>query len=114
MKRVLVLAAALFLVAGIVVGDAVHFKQVSATATAQTIPLGGVAMITITNEGANEIYFRLFRESEAPIDAVASATGGVYLPAGASLEYPTNFGPYGSISIICSAAETATVDLYIP
>lgn len=111
MKRLIL---GLALIAGVAWGDAVHYKQIAATATAQTVPLGGIATVTILNAGANEIYFRLFREGEQAVDAVASATGGVYLASGGTLEYPKDYGPYGSISVICSAAETATVHLYIP
>ena len=110
LKRTALALLGLGLVCGLAWGDAAHYIQVSATATVQTVPLGGVPSITIVNRGANEIYFRLFAEGEDTIAATASATTSIYLASGASLEYSGNY--YGSISIVCSAAETATVSLY--
>ncbi len=108
-RRILTLALTLALVGGLLSGEA-KYKAVSATATSQTIPLGAASKITIVNEGANEVYFRLFYEAEAP--AAVTTTNGVYLASGVSLE----FGPpelYGAISVVCDTAETATVRLYI-
>ena len=112
MKRAILVLAVALIVGGTAWSDVAHYKQVSATATSQTIPLGAVSNITIYNAGANEIYFRLFGEGEATSPAVATAAGGTYLAAGGTLEYPS--GLYGAISIICDTAETATVHLYLP
>jgi len=109
--RFLVLVCGLALVCGLSgsVGGEALYKAVSATATSQTIPLGSVGKVTILNTGANEIYYRLFYTSDTPADV--TTTNGIYLAVGASIEYG---GPqaYGSISIVCDTAETATVRLY--
>jgi hypothetical protein len=108
MRKILVLALALGLV-GVMVSGEVLGKRVSAAATSQTIPLGAISKITIVNEGANEVYFRLFYENEPP--AAVTTANGLYLAAGASVGFG---GPqlYGAISLVCDTAETATVQLY--
>lgn len=106
-RRILALAIALGLVSVMAIGE-VPYKAVSATSTSQSIPLGAARNVTIVNDGANEVYFRLFYEGEPP---AAATTASVYLAPGASLEY----GPpslYGAISLVCDGAETTTVRLY--
>lgn len=107
-KKLFALAVGLALVAGLTSGEA-RYRTVAATATSQTIPFGAAAKVTIVNDGANEVYFRLFEESEPP--AAVTTTNGTYLGPGASIEYG---GPqlYGAVSFICDGAETTTVRLY--
>jgi hypothetical protein len=66
----------------------------------------------VCNRGSDEIYFRLFNETDTP---AAATTANAYLASGACLEYSkpvTQPNYYKAISIICDSSETATVDLY--
>jgi len=65
------------------------------------------------NQGADEVYFRLFTTADT---AAAATTSYRSLPAGAAItfgwdsRYETGIG-YGAISIICDTGETATVEI---
>jgi hypothetical protein len=93
------------------------FTLVSATATSQTFTFAKPSTnVTICNYGANEIFYRLFWEGETPVAATTSfaqlVAGSATAPNCISIDKaPTNPAPWSAITIICSAAETATVHL---
>ena len=87
----------------------VRYQAVSATATAQTIPINATAM-TIINDGANEVYVRVFDAMQTP---AAATTASWEIKSGEGFDIGRTAG-IGAVSIVCDTAETATVRLVIP
>lgn len=91
------------------------YTKVSATAvvTNTTLP-AGTKSVTIINDGANEVYHRLFTSGETAADAT---TASAEIKSGESVTYSFEPGStsevqgayYKTLSVICAAAETATV-----
>lgn len=124
MKRALYLGFALFL-ASFVAADVQFEQTVAATATSQTITLGAPkSSISVYNcsDGTTptcageEIYFRLFSCNDMQRGIVTTATtADTPLALGESVSFVVNTSSeaslYCAISIVCTAAETATVRL---
>jgi hypothetical protein len=99
-----------------------NYVAVSVTATATTSILEvHTRTVTLVNDGANEVYFRLFTD----VDTFAAATtAAAQIKAGESLEYTldldspdSEFGAarpsyYKLLSSVCDTAETATLRVY--
>lgn len=91
------------------------FAALSVTATSQTYTLPAPKdVVGLCNAGTNEAHYRLFWDGET---TAAATTAFAVLPAGtAAAPYCISVGraesqpaPWRAISIICAAAETATV-----
>ena len=105
MRRIMALALGLALLAVMATAE-LNYTKVSATATAQTTTISGSSLL-IVNDGANEVYVRVFNDGETAADATTSSTE---IKSGEGLEF---YRPMGmkAVSIVCAAAETATVRL---
>ena len=117
MKRTILALGLVLALAIPVAAEEVAFKSLSATETSQTwIFTKAASSVLICNFGANESFYRLFNENETP---AAATSASAMLVAGtatapACIEFtkgPTESAYYKAISVICSAGETATVDL---
>lgn len=94
------------------------YTTVSATATSQTIGLGGTTGIALKNEGTDEIYYKVFYMSDPE---PSSAAGYAATTADAKLtstDSPMSLdfkgvGGARCISVVCDTAETATLRIYI-
>jgi hypothetical protein len=95
-------------------------NSVSITAVSQTVTVGTanrpMSAVTIVNDGANEVFARFFRTGETIVPAVATDSGGYHIANGGvftrtSLRTEGSPG-YVAVSIVCSAAETATVKVW--
>lgn len=104
--RKLLIGLLLILAVSVSAGE-LRYTAVSATATSQTLNLN-VTTILMVNDGANEIYFRVFDQGTEPS---AATTSNAELKSGESVEINRTAG-IGSVSIVCAAAETATVRLF--
>lgn len=82
------------------------YKAVSATATSQTIVVN-TRVILMINDGANEVYVRVFDGMQPP---AAATTSNFEIKAGEGFEISRTLG-VSAVSLVCSAAETATVRL---
>lgn len=119
MKRLLMLALGLAMAATVWAADTIKYTKVSATAVVTNTTLdSNTQTVLLINDGANEVYFDLYGEAATPADATTSSKE---LKAGESLEF--TFGGqefdrasgsryYKTLSIICAAAETATVRVF--
>ena len=114
MRRAIMLALGLALLAGALWAET-QYQSISVTATSQTVALKRQsASVMVCNLGANEAYFRLFDGNDI---TAAATTSNILIPAGSAaapicMSYSksaTAPGFYAAISIICDAAETATV-----
>ena len=83
-------------------------REFGATATSQTFTINTRALV-VSNDGSNEIYIRVFAEGETVGDAVANSTTA-QIKANESWKYDQTFN-IAAVSIVCAAAETATVRL---
>lgn len=90
------------------------YTKVSATAvvTNTTLPANTLSVVVI-NDGANEVYVRLFTSGETAANATTSS---LEIKVGESVQWTYHPGStdkaggyYKTLSIICAAAETATV-----
>jgi hypothetical protein len=82
-------------------------QTVSASSTATNLTIEA-ATLTIVNDGANEIYVRVFVKGET----VASATtSDAEIKSGEGFTFERSLGIEG-VSIVCASAETATVRLF--
>ena len=114
MRRLLLILAVCVLATTAFVSAEVDYDSVSATDTAGTTTFPYYrSTVSLYNQGTDEVYFRLFTTE----DTVAAATTSFRsLPAGASITFThngqseTGLG-YLAVSIICAAAETATVEI---
>jgi len=107
MKRLAFALALLGLMAGL--GHAeLKYTAVSATQTSQTIGVHQHSL-TIVNDGANEVYVRLFANGENP-GASTTAYAEIKSGEGFSFTGPGN-GLIEFVSIVCATGETATVRL---
>jgi hypothetical protein len=120
MKRICaVLAMTVITCATLWAEDGLPYIKVSATATVTntTLPAHTKTVLMI-NDGTNEVYFSLYNDAETPADATTSSKE---LKSGESLTFV--FSPnsaesaaggtyYKTLSIICAAAETATVRVF--
>lgn len=116
MKRALAVLAVLALAAGAWAADRVYYNKVSASQTVSNVTLtANTKTILLINDGANEIYYDLYNDSETPADATTSSKE---LKSGETISF--TFQPnsssglpggsyYKTLSIICAAGETATV-----
>lgn len=115
MKRIAVLAVlALALVCQL--GAEPTYTKVSATqvVTNTTLPENTKTVVLI-NDGANEVYWRLFTSGETAADATTSSAE---LKSGESISLTYQPGStdkaagyYKTLSLICAAGESATVRL---
>ena len=114
MKRIAVLAA-LTLALVCQLGAEPTYTKVSATSTVTNTTLpANTRTVVIINDGANEVYWRLFTNGETPADATTSSAE---LKSGESIAlifqpgstYEQQGAYYKTLSLICAAAETATV-----
>lgn len=89
--------------------------SVSVTDTSQTLTLGstaagsGKSSVLVVNDGAGEIFAKVFRTTETP--AAVTAASGFRLEPGESLTWQASQTQpywYEALSLICSAGETAT------
>jgi hypothetical protein len=116
----LALAAALLAVPAVLLAaDTIKYTKVSATSTVTNTTLdSGTQTVLIINDGANEVYFDLYGDAQTPADATTSSKelksgeqitfefGGQEFDRGSGSKY------YKTLSIICAAAETATVRVF--
>jgi hypothetical protein len=79
-----------------------------AEANSQTFTINA-SQLTIANDGANEIYVRVFLDGETPAAAVAGTSPEI--KSGEDIELG-RIGNIQAISIVCAASETATVRLF--
>jgi hypothetical protein len=84
------------------------YTAVSATATSQTIGIG-FKTLTIVNDGANEVYVRVFVIGEVP---AAATTSSPQIKSGEGFTFEAPQGQVLAVSIVCDTAETATVRLF--
>jgi len=109
------------LVAGTAWAEPIQTRVAATAVVTNTTLLADTKSVILINDGPNEVYVRLFTSGETPADASATNPGTVANP---SLELkPTEAmgfaylpgstdkagGYYKTLSIICAAAETATV-----
>ena len=115
MRRILLLAAVMAL--AVTTRGEITFQSLSVTATSQTyfLPTPRAGLL-LCNVGANEVYYRIFDENDTPAAATASFA---VLPAGSAAapicksfsRAPTQPAFFKAISVICAAAETATLQV---
>ena len=118
MRRIAILAAcACALILALCLpfaGAEVDYDAVSATDTSATTTFPFVrSTVSLYNQGADEVYFRLFTTADTPAAATTSFRS---LPAGASITFTHNAqtesgSGYLAVAIVCDAAETATVEV---
>lgn len=107
MKRFLMLACVLALLSPVPLSAELQGQTVSANSTSQTITIG-YSTLLVVNDGANEIYVRVFWEGET---AAAATTSSREIKSGEAFTFSKQM-QVASISIVCAAAETATVRLF--
>lgn len=83
-------------------------RKLTAEANSQTFTINS-GELTIVNDGANEIYIRVFESGETEAAAVAGTHPE--LASGESLALKRT-GGIQAISIVCASGETATVRLF--
>lgn len=115
MKRALALVAALALLVVPWAQGEPTYTKVSATqvVTNTTLP-ENTKTVLLVNDGANEVYYRLFTSGETAADATTSSAelksgesvSFIFQP-GSTKEQPQAY--YKTLSLICAAGETATV-----
>lgn len=105
-RRILALAAVLALLA-VPVRAELQTQTISANSVAQTITVTGGTLVVV-NDGANEVYVRVFHEGETAADATTSSA---QIKSGETFTFTKDFN-ITAISIVCAAAETATVRLF--
>jgi hypothetical protein len=104
--RRLILLAVLVALAGSSSAE-LGYTTVSANSTAQTVTVASTNLVVV-NDGTNEIYVRVFWEGET---VAAATTSSAQIKSGETFAFTKDFNLIG-ISIVCAAAETATVRLY--
>jgi hypothetical protein len=87
MKRLTLAVAALLFLAGVGHSE-LQYIVVSATATSQTININQ-HMMTLVNDGANEVYIRVFTAGESP---AASTTTKAQVKSGESFDFADQLG----------------------
>lgn len=94
------------------------YVKVSATQVVTNTTLAaGTTDVIIFNDGANEVYYRLFTSGETAANATTSSAE---LKSGEKIRYTFKAGStlevsgayYKTLSLICAAGETATVRVY--
>lgn len=114
MRRSLALLAALALLCGPALAEPTYTKIAATQAVTNTTLPAGTLSVTLINDGANEVYFRLFTSGETPANATTSYAE---LKSGESMSFSFQPGStseqpqayYKTLSTICAAGETATV-----
>ena len=105
--RYLVLILAL-LCAPLMAGE-LAYEAISVTATSTTRSYS-VSTLTLVNDGANEVYVRVFDASSPP----SAATDADWeIKVGEGFEISRTRG-IGAISFVCEGAETATMRVIVP
>lgn len=104
-KRLLTLACVLALVVPAVHAE-LQGQTVTATQASQTITIG-YSTLNVVNDGAGEIFVRVFWEGETE---AAATTSSHEIKSGEGFTFSKEM-QIKSISIICSTGETATVRL---
>jgi hypothetical protein len=113
MRRPLLILAACVLAAGLVSAE-LDYDSVSATDTSTTVTFPTFrTSVNLYNQGADEVYFRLFTTEDT---AAAATTSYRSLPAGASITFSHNATSEGglgylAVAIVCDTGETATVEV---
>jgi hypothetical protein len=105
MKKLLILAVCLLL-AGPAVAE-VGYSAVSVTQTSATTTVGGTWLLLV-NDGANEVYFRVFRHGDT---ANAATTSDAELKADESIKFNVEVG-FSAVALVCASGETATVRVF--
>jgi hypothetical protein len=105
-RRILALALVAALLAVPAVAE-LGGQTVSATDTSQTVTVTGESL-TLVNDGANEIYVRVFQVGETTGNAT---TAHREIKSGEGFTFSKDLG-VGAISIVCASGETATVRLF--
>lgn len=108
MRRVILAILALALALSTTASSELLGREIGAVATSQTFTINASTLLVI-NDGANEIYVRVFWEGETSADAVANASTP-QIKSGEGFTYSKTFN-VAAISIICASGETATVRL---
>ena len=104
-KRILAALGALLLATSAGAELSTQTLSVNSTATNLTIEAG---TLTIVNDGANEVYVRVFVKGET----VASATtASAQIKSSEGFTFERSVGIEG-VSIVCASGETATVRLF--
>jgi hypothetical protein len=106
MKRILI-ALGLVLALVIPVNAELQGQTVSAVDVSQTITIG-YSTLTVVNDGANEVYVRVFWEGET---SAAATTSSREIKSGEGFTFSKGL-QISAISIVCASGETATVRLF--
>jgi hypothetical protein len=101
------MALALTLALVIPVNAELQGQTVSAVDVSQTITIG-YSTLTVVNDGANEVYVRVFWEGET---SAAATTSSREIKSGEGFTFSKDM-QIKSISIVCASGETATVRLF--
>jgi hypothetical protein len=105
MKRTVLWAVLLLSVASAAVAE-LGFTRVSAVETAQTSTINAATLLVV-NDGASEVYVRVFWEGETVSAATTSSTE---IKSGEGFTFSRTLN-IQAISIVCATGETATVRL---
>ena len=114
MRRLLLILAVCVLATTAFVSAEVDYDSVSATDTSGTTTYPNVrTTVSLYNQGADEVYFRLFTTEDTAADATTSFRS---LHAGASITFTHNSqsetgSGYLAVAIVCDTGETATVEI---
>jgi hypothetical protein len=114
MRRLAVLLAVLAIACGLAYAEPTYTAVSATQAVTNTTLPEGTKTVLIVNDGANEIYYRLFTSGETSANAT---TASAQLKSGESISFTFTPGStkevsqayYKTLSIICAAGETATV-----
>lgn len=105
-RRLLALVSVLALACAAYAAE-LGYTKVSASSVAQTANVSGSSLL-IVNDGSNEVFVRVFDVGET-VTAATSANSEI--KSGESMEFDRP-GGIASVSLICSAGESATVRLF--
>lgn len=105
-KAILALAIVLALVTS--ASAELGFTRVAVIAAGANNVTVNASTLTVVNDGANEVYVRVFWEGETVADATTSS---VEIKSGEGFTFSKTMN-IKAISLICAAAETATVRLF--
>ena len=120
-RRILSAALGLALVAGTAGAEPIQTRVAATAVVSNTTLPADTKSVVVINDGASEIYGRIFTSGETPVDASATNPGTAGNPSfelkvGEAISFsylPGSTdkagGYYKTLSIICAAAETATV-----